>query len=191
MLGFLEQQAIFDSLNFAFLPWGHRSGYSEANLTALGTKIETFLCPSDHDSITELWGLAHNNYRACAGTMLINLMSDGDPSQSRNDGAFWLQSAIRPSAIRDGMSNTAAFSEPAWETRRRPTGSVITTISTTRPSRRVPPPIRPKRPVTPTVRSSGPVSAGLTAICFIHATNTFWCPTHRAATSATTTTGAP
>ncbi len=111
LLPFLEQQPLFDSLNFAFVPWGHRSGYSEPNLTALGVKIETFLCPSDHDDIAEMWGLAHNNYRACAGTMLINLVGGANPNKSWNDGAFWLQSATRPSAIRDGMSNTAAFSE--------------------------------------------------------------------------------
>jgi hypothetical protein len=111
LLPYLEQGALFHSLNFAFVPWGHLPGFSAPNLTAIGVKIDTFLCPSDHDGINEPWGLAHNNYRACAGTMLNNLFSDTSPPTAWNDGGFWLQSATRPAAIRDGMSNTAAFSE--------------------------------------------------------------------------------
>jgi prepilin-type N-terminal cleavage/methylation domain-containing protein/prepilin-type processing-associated H-X9-DG protein len=111
LLLYLEQEALFHSLNFAFVPWGHRPGYSEPNMTALHTSVGTFLCPSDRDGITELYGLAHNNYRACAGTMLQNLLTNGTPPKAANDGTFWLQSAIRPASVLDGLSHTAAFSE--------------------------------------------------------------------------------
>jgi prepilin-type processing-associated H-X9-DG protein len=55
--------------------------------------------------------LGPNNYRACAGTLPTNLPSDSPDGSGRNDGAFWYQSALRPSAFRDGLSNTAMFSE--------------------------------------------------------------------------------
>ena len=47
----------------------------------------------------------------CAGTLPINLIDDPVKITGRNDGAFWFQSAVTISAIRDGTSSTAAFSE--------------------------------------------------------------------------------
>ena len=47
----------------------------------------------------------------CAGTLPINLIDDPVRITGRNDGAFWFQSAVTISAIRDGTSSTAAFSE--------------------------------------------------------------------------------
>ncbi len=45
------------------------------------------------------------------GTLPINLISDPVKNTGVNDGAFWFQSAIKLSSIRDGTSATAVFSE--------------------------------------------------------------------------------
>ena len=111
LLPYLEQNALFQSLNFADVPWGHQPDYSPPNLTALRVQVSGFLCPSDTDTIVDLYGLAHNNYRASAGTKPYNLRDDSPDLTGRNDGAFWYQSSTRHSAVRDGTSATAAFSE--------------------------------------------------------------------------------
>lgn len=113
LLPYLEQPALFHSLNFAGMPWLHDETYSAMNETAITTRVAGFLCPADFDGIDEPLGLAHINYRANAGTLPHNLSSDtGEPgSTGRNTGAFWFQSAVRPAHIRDGLSNTAMFSE--------------------------------------------------------------------------------
>jgi prepilin-type N-terminal cleavage/methylation domain-containing protein/prepilin-type processing-associated H-X9-DG protein len=111
LLPFLEQSALFHGINFSFAPWGHDDQYSPPNLTALRTKVAGFLCPSDTDSITELYGLAHNNYRASAGTQMWNLTAHSPNSTGRNDGAYWYQSRTAPRDIHDGLAATAAFSE--------------------------------------------------------------------------------
>ena len=108
ILPYLEQNALFNALNFSGVPWGHDETFSSMNQTVLATKVEAFLCPSDGDSIEEHYGLAHNNYRASAGTLPLNLAEN---SQSYNTGAFWYQSAVGPSLIFDGSSSTALFSE--------------------------------------------------------------------------------
>lgn len=113
LLPSLEQSALFSSLNFAGVPWVEDSiELSKMNLTALQTEVSSFLCPSDAPSPSaDPYVLGPNNYRACAGTLPTNLPSDSPDGSGRNDGAFWYQSAPRPSAFRDGLSNTAMFSE--------------------------------------------------------------------------------
>jgi prepilin-type N-terminal cleavage/methylation domain-containing protein/prepilin-type processing-associated H-X9-DG protein len=107
----LEQVALYHSLNFSFVPWGHFPDLSAPNRTALGTKIDGFLCSSDDDRIAEGYGLAHNTYRACAGILPINLTSGSPDDQGRNNGVFWYQSAVGPARIPDGLSSTALFCE--------------------------------------------------------------------------------
>ena len=107
----LEQAALFNALNFAFVPWGHHPTLSAANRTALSTQVAAFLCPSDSDQIDEPHGLAHNSYRGNAGTQPINLVSKPGAKIGPNDGVFWYQSATRAADFLDGTSSTAAFSE--------------------------------------------------------------------------------
>lgn len=111
LLPYLERGPLFHALNFAFVPWGHHASYSPPNLTALRTVVDVFLCPSDTDAIRDPHGLAHNNYRACAGTHPYNLIGASPEGEGRNDGVFWYQSAVRPSDLRDGAALTAFFSE--------------------------------------------------------------------------------
>jgi prepilin-type N-terminal cleavage/methylation domain-containing protein/prepilin-type processing-associated H-X9-DG protein len=113
ILPYLEQRSLFNALNFTGVPWLHDPVYSAANRTALTTAVSAYLCPSDPDAIEELEGLAHINYRANAGTQPWNLSWE-DPQLGRigrNTGAFWYQSAVRTSMMRDGTTMTALFSE--------------------------------------------------------------------------------
>jgi prepilin-type N-terminal cleavage/methylation domain-containing protein/prepilin-type processing-associated H-X9-DG protein len=107
----LERGAVFNALNFALVPWGHEPTLSPPNLTALATRIAVFLCPSDSDEIAESYNLAHNNYRACAGTRPYNVRLGTPDNRGVNDGVFWYQSSVRPARIRDGTGQTAMFSE--------------------------------------------------------------------------------
>jgi prepilin-type N-terminal cleavage/methylation domain-containing protein/prepilin-type processing-associated H-X9-DG protein len=111
LLPYLEQPALFHALNFSGIPWLHDPALSPPNQTALSTRVAAFLCPSDTDRIAELRGMAHNTYRACAGTLPYNLASDSPDKTGRNDGAFWFQSATRTAQFADGTSGTAVFSE--------------------------------------------------------------------------------
>ena len=111
MLRELDNAPVFNSLNFSFVPWGHHPVYSPPNSTALSVHLEVFYCPSDSDHIEDPFGLAHNNYRANAGTRPVNLLSPWPGGKGENTGAFWYQSAVRISQISDGTSSTALFSE--------------------------------------------------------------------------------
>ena len=111
ILPYLEQPALFHSLNFSGVPWGHDATFSPPNTTALSTKLAAFLCPSDTDNIVENYSMAHNNYRGCAGTKPYNLKDDSPDQTGRNDGAFFYQSSTRAASVRDGLSNTVFFSE--------------------------------------------------------------------------------
>jgi len=108
---FMEQSSLFNAINFSLLPYSHDPTFGAYNRTALSTRLSVFLCPSDDDRIAEQYGMAHNNYRAAAGTNPYNLAVDSPDRTGRNDGLFFFQSAVRPAALVDGLSQTAMFSE--------------------------------------------------------------------------------
>ncbi|MGC8640283.1 MAG: DUF1559 domain-containing protein [Isosphaeraceae bacterium] len=105
----LEQNALFNSLNFSGVPWTFQPQYSPSNTTFLFVSITGFLCPSDSDQIGDLVG--HNSYRGSAGTLPYNLKNDSPDLTGRNTGVFWYQSSVGTNAIRDGTSATAMASE--------------------------------------------------------------------------------
>lgn len=114
----LEQPALFNSLNFYGVPWLHDAELGPLNQTVLKTRIDVFLCPSDRDQVVDTLGQPElvtqsASYRGCAGTIPYNLSNDLPipGGTGRNNGAFWVGSAVRPAQFRDGMSNTAVFSE--------------------------------------------------------------------------------
>ncbi|MGC8642763.1 MAG: DUF1559 domain-containing protein [Isosphaeraceae bacterium] len=111
LLPYLEQLSVYNALNFSGLPWAHHPLYGAPNATGLLTRLSVFLCPSDVGFIADNQGTSCNNYRACAGTLPINLINDLVKNTGRNDGAFWFQSATTVSAIQDGTSSTAMYSE--------------------------------------------------------------------------------
>jgi prepilin-type N-terminal cleavage/methylation domain-containing protein/prepilin-type processing-associated H-X9-DG protein len=113
ILAYMDQRLVFDAMNFSGVPWLHDPVYSPMNRTALKTEISTYLCPSDATFPRDPLGMAANSYRACAGTLPMNLEKDytTPTRKGKNNGVFWYQSAVRQAEIRDGLSNTAFFSE--------------------------------------------------------------------------------
>jgi len=112
LLHYLEQTSLFNALNFVGIPWLNVNPvFGPMNQTSITTKIAGFLCPTDIDRIDDPLNTAHNNYRACAGTLPYNLKNDSPDLTGRNNGGFWFQSALAPAQITDGLSMTAFFSE--------------------------------------------------------------------------------
>jgi hypothetical protein len=110
-LSSLEFAGVYNALNFSGVAWLSDPVFGPPNQTALMTKISAFLCPSDSDYSFDPYHLGHANYRGNAGTLPHNLADDSPDGSGRNDGIFWYQSAVRPSAFTDGASSTSMFSE--------------------------------------------------------------------------------
>jgi prepilin-type N-terminal cleavage/methylation domain-containing protein/prepilin-type processing-associated H-X9-DG protein len=109
MLSYLEQTAIYNSINFSFAPEG---GDTTCNNTSFNTVIGVFMCPSDgyvgKDNT--------NSYSGCFGTTTYQPdYHDGwgtwAPPRSGSTGMFatWISYGLRDAT--DGSSNTIAFSE--------------------------------------------------------------------------------
>ena len=111
LLPFLEQQPLYTAINFD-LPRGS-SWNSLENITAQRTIVAAYLCPSDEDALTNAEG--HNNYYMNTGS--LPAMSTNTPTglfggiSSAFDPTLYTSKLVKFSAIRDGLSNTAAFSE--------------------------------------------------------------------------------
>jgi len=106
MLPFLEQQPLYAAANFNFAPaWedGSHPGYA-ANTTIWNTRIATFLCPSDGEA-----GKGNlNSYFGSQGTTTFNCCNGNLKSAT---GVFPSGACYSVSDIKDGTSNTIAFSE--------------------------------------------------------------------------------
>ncbi|MDR3634768.1 MAG: DUF1559 domain-containing protein [Isosphaeraceae bacterium] len=102
MLGSLEQNAIYNSINFSYACRSATGGSlaGVTNSTALYTKINVFLCPSDGNAGTTNL----NSYNACIGTTTLI-------SNVGSTGLFTYQLAYGIRDCTDGTSNTIAFSE--------------------------------------------------------------------------------
>jgi prepilin-type N-terminal cleavage/methylation domain-containing protein/prepilin-type processing-associated H-X9-DG protein len=108
LLPYLEQRSVYASLNFD-IPDGSAPGVA-ANTTSQQVRIAAFLCPSDTDRLTGVEG--HTNYTACTGSKPN--MNDGI-TLGVFGGMFgsgpYVPTTVDLSAITDGTSQTAAFSE--------------------------------------------------------------------------------
>ena len=123
LLPFVEQQALFNEIDFT--GWqGATSTYKGPNAIPAQTAVSVFSCPSDRGGVPGGNGatpgvtFGGTNYVSCTGTGLgQNGIMNGDYATA--NGMFVLAGAgnahpIAMSDIRDGTTNTAAFSEAAY-----------------------------------------------------------------------------
>ena len=105
LLPYMEELPLHDSIDFRF-------PYTDAvNSPARLTELPGFRCPSDvHNPLSATGGGI--NYMANKGNGIVWRDATGPNAGLPNpNGVFYFQSAIRFGDIRDGLSNTAAFSE--------------------------------------------------------------------------------
>ncbi len=120
ILGFMEQQQIFNAINFNVPPdptEPSSPGLGVANLTAGGTQVATFLCPSESQT-TPLY--SYGNFSFYLANYVGNF---GGPAQIQPysgtmipvwDIEFNYMQVVGPArlaSVTDGTSNTALFSE--------------------------------------------------------------------------------
>jgi prepilin-type N-terminal cleavage/methylation domain-containing protein/prepilin-type processing-associated H-X9-DG protein len=116
MLPQLEQQPLFDAVNFKMSVW------NAPNFTIHAVSISTLACPSDYkvsdprtlpDGSMQDPGaitMKYSSYSGNAGTWVLWFQQDFPPQRFMN-GLFHIRSAVRLAEITDGQSNTIAFSE--------------------------------------------------------------------------------
>ncbi|WP_250846884.1 DUF1559 domain-containing protein [Aquisphaera insulae] len=109
ILSFLEQGSLYNTINFSF------GIVAQESYTALYTQINTFLCPSDTDRMTDASnsanavGYSRTNYRGNGGNDTGALNATFTTEQ--NNGPFIAYQTVKIARITDGTSNTALFSE--------------------------------------------------------------------------------
>ena len=125
LLPYLEQTAIYNSINFAStraIGAGPLLHDGLVNSTAEYAKIAPFICPSDQNRLTEPWG--PTNYMSNCGSSPNSFYGgDGNGNVSSGNGPMsgpfiftgtdngQSLTSVKISAVTDGTSNTAAFSE--------------------------------------------------------------------------------
>ncbi len=105
LLGSMEQTTVYNSINFS-MPNG-----DPTNNTALVTRVNTFICPSDvADPHPEYGG--QTNYMAEMGSWIVWMQASGpNAGLAPPNGMFYGDSATRIADVTDGTSNTGLFSE--------------------------------------------------------------------------------
>ena len=154
LLPYIEQQALYQSLNFSYPPAtpgmagviNFMPPYSNANginNAACTVQVPGFLCPSDGTGVDPNWP-GQNNYTGNQGNWLCDRLDTADPNAiiaptETQSGIFGYLSHVPFSAILDGLSNTALFSEKIRGTGRRilvPTCTSLMAASSRRRHRR-------------------------------------------------------
>jgi prepilin-type N-terminal cleavage/methylation domain-containing protein/prepilin-type processing-associated H-X9-DG protein len=100
LLGYMEQNPIYNSINFNYPPVASTLG-SGAAATALLIRISTFLCPSDGNAGASFI----NSYYGSMGTSI------GYITQTQSSGLFAETVGHRIADLLDGTSNSVSFSE--------------------------------------------------------------------------------
>jgi len=109
LLPFLEEMAVFDSINFNVPDQFPSSRALPENETAAGFAISEFLCPSDPSTTTSTTGC--QSYRGNVGFGIWPSARTGLASEATM-GAFGPTGRVLPlAAFADGLSNTVAYSE--------------------------------------------------------------------------------
>jgi prepilin-type N-terminal cleavage/methylation domain-containing protein/prepilin-type processing-associated H-X9-DG protein len=125
LLPYIEQQPLFNSIDFNFPPetpgMGGVINFMPAyqnpgsqNRAASRTLVTIFLCPSDIVNVDPNWP-GQNNYVASQGVDFLCDLSESQPStlvpSATPDGPLYYLSKIKLTDFSDGTSNTAVFSE--------------------------------------------------------------------------------
>jgi prepilin-type N-terminal cleavage/methylation domain-containing protein/prepilin-type processing-associated H-X9-DG protein len=110
LLPFMEQTVIFNAINYSILRG------DPGNNTAMGTSVNSFLCPSDPQQGSLPSGQAGANYHPNSGNGIVYVSGASDPTNFNTslppfNGVFYPVSKTRVADITDGTSNTGAFSE--------------------------------------------------------------------------------
>jgi prepilin-type N-terminal cleavage/methylation domain-containing protein/prepilin-type processing-associated H-X9-DG protein len=113
-LPFVEQQPLYDAINFSFAEEIHDAVSQPMNGTVVSTVVGGFVCPSD----PYVRRVNINNYHACYGTTSewptgpnngSGNLQNADGNGSTGMFAVWLSYGIRDAT--DGTSGTILFSE--------------------------------------------------------------------------------
>jgi prepilin-type N-terminal cleavage/methylation domain-containing protein/prepilin-type processing-associated H-X9-DG protein len=128
ILPYLEQVNLYKSINFKFPPETPGMGGvinfmppyqnpNRENAEACRTKLNAFLCPSD-GPISDMAGdwPGQNNYACNQGSWLCDRNDNNPPAGSvapseRQTGLMYYLSSVPMSDVKDGLSQTAMFSE--------------------------------------------------------------------------------
>lgn len=125
MLPFVEQQAVFNTMNFSMNPDPDYTSTSAAvNMTAATTTVNMFLCPSDGGpTLVQVGGGMYSvhNYLLGVGSGYSVVQAPPAGGTAPN-GIFFENSAVTIAAIVDGTSNTISISETIRSTAGAPTG---------------------------------------------------------------------
>jgi prepilin-type N-terminal cleavage/methylation domain-containing protein/prepilin-type processing-associated H-X9-DG protein len=122
MLSALEQQAVYNAINFYFAPATSVNVAYATNSTALATPLRIFLCPSDSLAPSTASGNLYfdNNYQGSIGTTIEATGATVKQSVSlqQTTGIFGCDDpnlhnvpAYSLASVTDGSSNTIAFAE--------------------------------------------------------------------------------
>ena len=126
LLSYLEQNALYNAINFMTVAEGNTGSGAEANWTATTSRIASFLCPSSPLPVgSQVKGpftlLPGNNYFASLGPQIQIYARGGGAPDGNPVGIFAATmgnpgdpGTTRLANITDGTSNTIAFSE--WRT---------------------------------------------------------------------------
>jgi prepilin-type processing-associated H-X9-DG protein len=106
LLPFIEQEKAYTRLRF------DQSPGNALNKRVRETRISTFRCPSDWNRLNynasgNHYGWGKNNYKANAGSDSGRMVDQ----RENNNGIFVTNKAIRDKDVKDGLTNTAFFSE--------------------------------------------------------------------------------
>jgi prepilin-type N-terminal cleavage/methylation domain-containing protein/prepilin-type processing-associated H-X9-DG protein len=105
MLPGLEQSPLYNAINFSF------ANGDPTNSTVLGTRVNTFICPSDVSDPHPEYG-GQTNYMADMGSWIVWQAADGpNLGLLPPNGVFYGNSSTRFAEVTDGLSSTAFFSE--------------------------------------------------------------------------------
>ena len=105
MLPFIEQQSIYDRLEVNL-----KVSDREPLRSTVATIISTFVCPTDPERIVHAYYAINGSSGAGSSTTNIDVFVV-NPANGVPDGICYRDANLRVADIKDGLSNTVAFSE--------------------------------------------------------------------------------